>query len=105
MIHEVSPQNSRAIEIVFTGLRPGDKLEEEFVAETEILTPTSDERLQRVKGLQMDSETLDASLSRIWESVRERNLAALLREVSRLIPEYKPSEMLLGHLDLSLGRT
>jgi FlaA1/EpsC-like NDP-sugar epimerase len=105
MIHEVSPQNSREIEIVFTGLRPGDKLEEEFVAETEILTPTSDERLHRVKGLQMDSETLDASLSRIWESVRERNLAALLREVSRLIPEYKPSEMLLGHLDLSLGRT
>jgi FlaA1/EpsC-like NDP-sugar epimerase len=102
MIHEVSPQNSREIEIVFTGLRPGDKLEEDFVSETEIVTPTSDDRLNRVKGLQVDSEALDASLSRISESVRERNLAALLAEVRRLVPEYKPSELLLSHLDPSL---
>ena len=105
MIHDVSPQTSREIEIVFIGLRPGDKLEEEFVSETEILTATGDERLHRVEGLPMDSEALDASLSRISESVRERNLAALLAEISRLIPEYKPSETLLGHVDLSLGRT
>ena len=105
MIHEVNPQTPHEIEIVFTGLRPGDKLEEDLVSETEILTPTSDERLHRVKGLQMDSEALDASLNRASESVRERNLSALLAEVSRLIPEYKPSETLLGHLDLSLGRT
>jgi FlaA1/EpsC-like NDP-sugar epimerase len=105
MIHEGSQQTSPDIEIVFTGLRPGDKLEEDFVSETEILTQTSDERLHRVKALPMDSEALEASLSRISESIRERNLAALLAEVSRLIPEYKPSEMLLGHLDPSLRRT
>ena len=65
--------------------------------------PTGDERLHRVKSLQMDAEKFDASLGRISESIGERNLDALLRELGRLVPEYQPSETLLGLLNPSLA--
>ena len=103
MIQKAGLQTPREIEIVFTGLRPGDKLEEELVSAQESLEPTSDERLHRVKSLQMDAEKFDASLGRISESIGERNLDALLRELGRLVPEYQPSETLLGLLNPSLA--
>ena len=103
MIQEAGLQTPRDIEIVFTGLRPGDKLQEELVSAQESLEPTSDERLHRVKGLQMNGEELDASLGRMSESIGERNLVALLGELGRLVPEYQPSETLLGLLNPSLA--
>lgn len=103
MIQGAGLQTPRDIEIVFTGLRPGDKLEEELVSAQETLWPTNDERLHRVKSSGVDAGELDASLGRIAESIGERNLAALLRELGRLIPEYQPSETLLGLLNPSLA--
>jgi FlaA1/EpsC-like NDP-sugar epimerase len=96
MIHEAGPHAPRDIEILFTGLRPGDKLEEELISETEVPEPTSHARLHRVNGPPIDPRALDASLTRISESVRERDLVALLAELRRLIPEYQPSDTLRG---------
>lgn len=103
MIQEAGLQTPRDIQIAFTGLRPGDKLEEELVSAGESLEPTCDERLRRVKSLPVDTEELGASLRRISESVTERNLAALLGELGRLVPEYQPSETLLALLNPSLA--
>lgn len=95
MIHEVGLQTPRDVAILFTGLRPGDKLEEELISEMEVPEPTGDARLYRVDGPQADSQALDASLARISKSVQERNLAWLVGELGRLIPAYQPSETLL----------
>ena len=103
MIQEAGLQTPRDIEILFTRMRPGDKLEEELVSAQESLGPTSDGRLDRVNGPSIDAEELDASLHRISESVRRRNLASLLGELGKLVPEYKPSETLLGLLNPSLA--
>jgi hypothetical protein len=48
-----------------------------------------------VIGPPVDPAALDASLARIAESVRERQLASLVGELGVLIPEYTPSETLL----------
>jgi FlaA1/EpsC-like NDP-sugar epimerase len=103
MIREASLETPRDVEIVITGLRPGDKLEEELVRPDETLRPSSDERLYRAVGPPYDERVLDASFQNISESVRERNLAALLAALCRLIPEYKPSETLLSLLNPSLA--
>jgi FlaA1/EpsC-like NDP-sugar epimerase len=95
MIAEEGLQTARGIEILFIGLRPGDKLEEELISELEVLEPTSDARLRRVKGPRADAKALDAALARISESVRERDLASLVGEIRKLIPEYQPSDTLL----------
>ncbi len=95
MITQEGLQTPRDVEILFTGLRPGDKLEEQLLSEREVTAPTSDARLHRVIGPRVDSTVLDASLARIAESVRDRKLAALVGELGELIPEYTPSETLL----------
>lgn len=104
MIDEQGLQARRDVEILFTGLRPGDKLEEQLISAVEVPEPTSDARLQRVNGPRVDAQVLDASLARIAESVRERDLASLVGEVARLIPEYEPSATLLGLLAPRLAR-
>ena len=96
MIRKAGLETPRDIEIVLTGLRPGDKLEEELLYADEALQPSSDERLYRAIGAKCNAEVLHASLQNISESVRERNLAALIGALSKLVPEYQPSETLLA---------
>jgi FlaA1/EpsC-like NDP-sugar epimerase len=103
MIDEEGLQAPRDIEVLFTGLRPGDKLDEELTSDMEVREPTGDARLDRVNGPRVDAELLDASLARISESVRERNLASLLGELGRLVPEYQPSDTLLRLLAPTLA--
>jgi FlaA1/EpsC-like NDP-sugar epimerase len=103
MIQEAGLQAPRDVAIAFTGLRPGDKLEEELVSGQESLEPTSDERLRRVQAAPVDAEKLDGSMGRISASVTERNVAALIDELGKLVPEYQPSETLLGLLNPSLA--
>jgi FlaA1/EpsC-like NDP-sugar epimerase len=98
-IAEEGLETPRDVEILFTGLRPGDKLEEQLLAETEVTEPTGDARLRRVKGPRVDARALDASLARIAESVRERDLASLVGELGKLVPEYEPSDALLRLVD------
>jgi FlaA1/EpsC-like NDP-sugar epimerase len=102
MIREAGLESPRDIEIVLTGLRPGDKLEEELVYADEVLQPSSDERLYRANGPRCVPQVLDASLQKIAENVRERNLTALIGALCKLVPEYKPSETLLALLNPSL---
>jgi FlaA1/EpsC-like NDP-sugar epimerase len=103
MITEEGLHAPRDVEILFTGLRPGDKLEEQLLSEREATAPTSAARLQRVTGPRVDSTVLDAALARIAASVRERQLAPLLGELGALIPEYTPSETLLRLLAPALA--
>jgi FlaA1/EpsC-like NDP-sugar epimerase len=102
LIREAGLETPRDIEIVLTGLRPGDKLEEELAYADEALQPSSDERLYRAIGPRCDPQFLDASLQKISESVRARNLAALVAALCHLVPEYKPSDTLLSVLNPSL---
>jgi FlaA1/EpsC-like NDP-sugar epimerase len=103
LIREAGLETPRDIEIVLTGLRPGDKLEEELVSSDEVLQPSRDERLYRAVGSPRDTQVLDAALQTISSSVRERNLSAILGELTKLVPEYQPSETLLALLNPSLA--
>jgi FlaA1/EpsC-like NDP-sugar epimerase len=103
MIREAGFETPADIEIVFTGLRPGDKLEEELASATEVLKPSSDERLYRFVGPHCDAHVLDTALQNISKSVSERNLTAMLGELTKLVPEYQPSETLLALLNPSLA--
>src|SRR5258708_36746500 len=103
MITQEGLETPRDVEILFTGLRPGDKPEGQLLSEREVTAATSDARLHRVIGPRVDATVLDAALARISESVRERQLAALVGELGELIPEYTPSETLLRLMAPSLA--
>jgi FlaA1/EpsC-like NDP-sugar epimerase len=99
MIQEASRGGAAQTEIVFTALRPGDKLSEELVSARERTEPTGDPRLWRVKSTLISPDALDSALQAISEGVRLRNLATLVETLCRVVPEYRPSETLLSRLN------
>jgi FlaA1/EpsC-like NDP-sugar epimerase len=103
MIQEARLETPGNIEIVLTRMRPGDKLEEGLSFAHETVEPTGDPRLRRVKAWDLDAASLDQALKRISGYVRERNLSGVLAELGKLVPEYEPSETVLGLLDPSLA--
>jgi FlaA1/EpsC-like NDP-sugar epimerase len=103
LIHEAGLETPSDIEIVLTGLRPGDKLEEELVSAHEALQPSSDERLYRAIGPSCDPHVLDTALRATSKSVSGRNLTGMLGELTKLVPGYQPSETLLALLNPSLA--
>jgi FlaA1/EpsC-like NDP-sugar epimerase len=91
-------ESAGQMEITFSGLRPGEKLTEEIMSSREALEPTANPLLYRVVTPQISRNNLEAALSHIAASVQERNLALLLDTVCSVVPEYTPSESVLGLL-------
>ena len=88
--------------IEFTGLRPGDKLTEDLLAQTESVEPTFEPGIQKIVGAPVSSEALDAAFDAIAMHARTRDLSSLLDAVREVIPEYQPSAELLERAALSL---
>jgi FlaA1/EpsC-like NDP-sugar epimerase len=84
------------IPIVMTGLRPGDKLSEEFVSDCESVHPTNIAKLRRVRTPQPSDAEFDSAMTALQEIVDRRDVAGLLEQVSRLVPEYRPSDVVLA---------
>ena len=96
-------ESKQPIEIIFTGLRPGEKLTEEIVSSRESVEPTLEPLLYRAFTPQLPEDILHAALRKIALGVQERNFAVLFDTVSRVVPEYCPSESVLGLLKAELA--
>jgi FlaA1/EpsC-like NDP-sugar epimerase len=77
--------------LVFTGLRPGEKLREEFVGPGERLADEVSPRLRAVEGAVVSRELVHSAMGQLDVAVRVRNLDAVLQIIFRLVPEYRPS--------------
>lgn len=83
------------IEHRFTGLRPGEKLEEQMTSDEEVLVDSPVPGLQKiVKGDSPSREILDAAIEEIRASIHEWDLPRLLRAISCVVPSYRPSAYL-----------
>ena len=98
MIEKAGFTPEREIPIAFTGLRSGDKMTEEFVSDRESLEPTGNAKLHRVKTPEIVPDKFDALMRDLSEKVERRELAAALALLYDIVPEYRPSESLLGLL-------
>jgi FlaA1/EpsC-like NDP-sugar epimerase len=103
MIAVAGAAPARQVEIKFTGLRPGEKLTEQLLSKDESIEPTSNPALFRVKSPRIADEQLDSALNKLFESVKNRNLAETIETLSRPVPEYAPSEAVLHLLKSSLA--
>lgn len=75
------------IKIVETGMRPGEKLNEELKFESEETAPTSHPKIFIHKIERLDRETCEFALKRLAELVRERKEGELREFIAELIPE------------------
>ena len=77
------------VRIVFTGLRPGEKLYEELLADDEHTLPTPHPKL-RIAQVQAALAEQEREALRRWLEGAIQDEAAVKRQLGQLVPEYRP---------------
>ena len=88
------------IKIVYTGLRPGEKLSEELQLEGEGIAPTTHEKIRVVQGGKVDFIQVSGWLNELSALVESKNVHGLVKTLISVVPEYHPSEEILGLCDV-----
>jgi FlaA1/EpsC-like NDP-sugar epimerase len=84
----LSELSESEIRIIYTGLRPGEKLFEELLADDEHTRPTPHPKLRIAKAREVDPGWLDGLLD--WlKSDRIPNDSEVRRDLKRWVPEYQ----------------
>jgi FlaA1/EpsC-like NDP-sugar epimerase len=78
------------IDIIFTGLRPGEKLFEELIIEGEGVQPTVHEKIRVVAAAQADFDSFAAELNILFSAARKSDITQIMKVLHRLVPEFTP---------------
>jgi FlaA1/EpsC-like NDP-sugar epimerase len=89
MIRLAGKVPGRDIEIVYTGLRPGEKLFEELFHEHEAVLDTAHEKISLAQHRKVNWLALGRALDEMADACEAGDDARLLRLVRRLVPEFK----------------
>ncbi|MBQ2676101.1 MAG: polysaccharide biosynthesis protein [Clostridia bacterium] len=76
------------IEIVFTGLRPGEKLFEEISMKDEDMTKTPNDKIFIMKPIETDESLLAEQIKRLEETVKNENTDEMFEMVKVLVPTF-----------------
>ena len=80
------------IQIVYSGLRPGEKLYEELFEETERVEPTQHAKIRRaISPPAMQSDRLDRAIVQLEAAVSQGDDDELLRRLKEAVPTYTPA--------------
>ncbi len=94
LVSDSQSKSGPEIPVTFTGLRPGEKMSEEFLFANESVEPTQDCGLLRVNTTEIPSERFDGDIDILSSSVEQRNLPLMLEVLCQMVPEYRPTEAL-----------
>ncbi|MBN1124864.1 MAG: polysaccharide biosynthesis protein [Sedimentisphaerales bacterium] len=76
------------IEIVYTGMRPGEKLFEELSIEGEDMVPTRHPKIGIWKNIPKDRHTLRSEIDHLVTISTSQDYQAIIAGIKRLVPEY-----------------
>ena len=85
----------KEVEITYTGLRHGDKLQEQFTSDRESNMCGPVDAVQWVISPSVPEGELAVALEELDAALDEMNVSKLLNILIRLVPEYEPSAFLL----------
>lgn len=87
------------IEIKYTGLRPGEKLYEEVLANEENTRPTSHGRIRIANVREMSYTEAKQTITELERLSREVDVIAMVRLMKRCVPEFKSENSKFKELD------
>ncbi|MCU1307542.1 MAG: polysaccharide biosynthesis protein CapD [Acidobacteriaceae bacterium] len=83
------------ITIVFTGLRPGEKLVEELRLDGEGISRTTHEKIRVLNGGTSHFDQVLVSLDELSRLLEAKNVYGLVTKLKSIVPEYVPSDEIL----------
>src|SRR5690606_15573135 len=88
MIRLSGKEPGRDVQIVYTGLRPGEKRYEELLASAENTLPTHHPRILIGRVREADAAQVRGAVEALLAAAREGDDAACVARMKALIPEY-----------------
>jgi FlaA1/EpsC-like NDP-sugar epimerase len=81
----------REIAIVYTGMRPGEKLSEELVASDETIEPSRLEGIRRVRSAgERSAASLDLSVADLERFAEKGAAGAVMQQLGAMLPRFRP---------------
>lgn len=87
------------IDIKFIGLRPGEKLHEELIAEKENLRNTPHSKIFEVSS-PLKWDTLRADIEKFFAKVDGKDRQAIIKMLQKIIPDYHPGKKMAERPDI-----
>jgi FlaA1/EpsC-like NDP-sugar epimerase len=87
------------IQIMFTGLRPGEKLHEELLNDKENTIPTHHPKIMIAKVREYEFEQVSNQITELIKMFNHQNNDALIRKMKEIIPEYISHNSVYEKLD------
>jgi FlaA1/EpsC-like NDP-sugar epimerase len=87
------------IEIVYTGLRPGEKLYEELLNDKENTLPTHHPQIMRARIQELDHELVKYKIEDLISLFPTQDNAGIVAKMKALVPEYKSNNSVFEELD------
>ncbi len=87
------------IKIVYTGLRPGEKLYEELLSDDATTLPTHHEKILISKDPDMAFESIDVFCTRIIKAALRREKTEVVQILKEIVPEFKSNNSIYEVLD------
>ncbi len=99
MIRMSGKEPGKDIQIVFTGLRPGEKLYEELLNNAENTLPTYHEKIMIAKVRASDFTEVNEQVNQLIESARKHYLTPTVAMMKQLVPEFISKNSAYEELD------
>jgi FlaA1/EpsC-like NDP-sugar epimerase len=87
------------IDIKFIGLRPGEKLHEELIAEKESLKNTAHPKISEVNSTPVKWSTLKVDIEHLFSKVGHKDRQAIIKMLQEIVPDYQPGKKMEGQLE------
>ncbi len=88
--------NAKDVKIVYTGLRPGEKLYEEVLANEESTEPTFNKNIRIAKVREYEFSQVSNDIDKIIETALTYDQKAVVAQMRQLVPEYVPANSQWG---------
>lgn len=88
------------IQIIFTGLRPGEKIYEELLADKETTLPTHHDKIMIAKVREYNHEEISAKIIALTGMFRTQNNEAIVKMIKEIVPEYLSANSEYERLDV-----
>ena len=99
MISLAGFEPNKDIQIVFSGLRPGEKLYEELLSTKENTIPTGHKKISVAKVREYSYNAILPEYQKLWDLAKAMEKTETVRQMKAIVPEFKSKNSIYSKLD------